>query len=168
MICTRRPRKDRLLDRLRDRELFETAMCAAPARRRCGLYLDDLDLRVDNEHVQIHGKGATIRTVLLNDRGYVTLLELYLARAGYTSGPLFRPSIKGSGGRLSYDAAHARWVRYCTVAGAGIAIHQLRHAHGTELINSGVSIEAVRRRLSTLEVALVDRAAPYAGYHGPG
>ncbi len=93
---------------------------------------------------------------------------LYLARAGYTSGPLFRPSIKGSGGRLSYDAAHARWVRYCTVAGAGIAIHQLRHAHGTELINSGVSIEAVRRRLSTLEVALVDRAAPYAGYHGPG
>ena len=26
-------------------------------------------------------------------------------------------------------------------------IHQLRHAHATELINSGVSIEAVRRRL---------------------
>jgi integrase len=26
-------------------------------------------------------------------------------------------------------------------------IHQLRHAHATDLINSGVSIEAVRRRL---------------------
>jgi site-specific recombinase XerD len=26
-------------------------------------------------------------------------------------------------------------------------IHQLRHAHATELINSGVCIEAVRRRL---------------------
>jgi integrase/recombinase XerD len=26
-------------------------------------------------------------------------------------------------------------------------MHQLRHAHGTELINSGVSIGAVRRRL---------------------
>jgi len=28
-----------------------------------------------------------------------------------------------------------------------VGIHQLRHAHATELINSGVSIEAVRRRL---------------------
>jgi integrase/recombinase XerD len=28
-----------------------------------------------------------------------------------------------------------------------IDIHQLRHAHATEVINSGVSIEAVRRRL---------------------
>jgi site-specific recombinase XerD len=32
-------------------------------------------------------------------------------------------------------------------AGVSIGIHQLRHAHATELINSGVSIEAVRRRL---------------------
>ena len=36
---------------------------------------------------------------------------------------------------------------YCTAAGVSIGIHQLRHAHATELINSGVSIEAVRRRL---------------------
>ncbi|MDI6104588.1 tyrosine-type recombinase/integrase [Actinoplanes sp. NEAU-A12] len=28
-----------------------------------------------------------------------------------------------------------------------IDIHQLRHAHATELINAGVSIEPVRRRL---------------------
>ena len=31
-----------------------------------------------------------MRTVLLDDRGYVALLRLYLARAGYTAGPLFR------------------------------------------------------------------------------
>ena len=36
---------------------------------------------------------------------------------------------------------------YCAAAGAGIGIHQLRHAHAAELINSGVSIEVVRRRL---------------------
>src|SRR6266567_3272242 len=50
----------------------------------------------------------------------------------------------GSG---SADSAHHRWQGYCSQAGADLGIHQLRHAHGTELINSGVSIEAVRRRL---------------------
>jgi hypothetical protein len=59
-------------------------------------------------------------TVLLDDRGYVVLLKLYLARAGYQFGPAFRASINGNGGPLSYDA--------------------------TELINAGVSIEAARRR----------------------
>jgi integrase/recombinase XerD len=39
----------------------------------------------------------------------VIALRLYLARAGYTAGPLFRASINGSGGPLSYDAAHHRW-----------------------------------------------------------
>jgi integrase/recombinase XerD len=85
--------------------------------------------------------------VLLDDRGHVALLKLYLARARYTAGPLFRASINGAGGPLSYDAAHHRWTSYCAAAGVTIDIHQLRHAHATELINSGVSIEAVRRRL---------------------
>jgi integrase/recombinase XerC/integrase/recombinase XerD len=146
-ICSRRPRKDIPLDRLRDRVLFETAYtCGARAAEACGLYVEDLDLQPDDEHVRIHGKGGTVRTVLLDDRGYVSLLKLYLARAGYTSGPLFRASI-GGGGPLSYDAAHHRWEGYCAAAGLVIGIHQLRHAHATELINSGVSIEAVRRRL---------------------
>ncbi|WP_326645417.1 site-specific integrase [Nonomuraea fuscirosea] len=67
--------------------------------------------------------------------------------AGYTAGPLFRASINGRGRPLSYDAAHHRWQSYCAQAGVEIDIHQLRHAHATELINAGVSIEAVRRRL---------------------
>jgi integrase/recombinase XerD len=147
-ICSRRPRRDVPLDRLRDRVLFETAYtCGARASETCGLHVEDLDLRLDDEHVQIHGKGGSIRTVLLDDRGHLALLKLYLARTGYTSGPLFRATINGSGGPLSYDAAHHRWQGYCTAAGADIGIHQLRHAHATELINSGVSLEAVRRRL---------------------
>jgi len=97
-ICSRRPRKDVPLDRLRDRVLFETAYaCGARAAEACGLYVEDLDLRLDDEHVRIHGKGGTVRTVLLDDRGYVALLRLYLARAGYTAGPLFRASINGVG-----------------------------------------------------------------------
>jgi integrase/recombinase XerD len=42
---------------------------------------------------------------------------------------------------------HNRWKKYCAAAGVTIGIHQLRHAHATELIDSGVSIEVVRRRL---------------------
>ncbi|MEU8249094.1 cytochrome P450 [Nonomuraea sp. NPDC048916] len=148
VICPRRPRKDLPLDRLRDRVLFETAyVCGARASEVCGLYVEDLDLRLDGEHVRIHGKGGNVRTVLLDDRGYVTLLKLYLTRAGYTAGPLFRAPINGRGGPLSYDAAHHRWQTYCAAARVEIDIHQLRHAHATELINAGVFIEAVRRRL---------------------
>jgi integrase/recombinase XerD len=100
-----------------------------------------------------------VRTVLLDDRGYVALLRLYLARAGYTAGPLFRASINGSGGPLSYDAAHHRREGYCSAAGVGLEIHQLRHAHTTELINSGVSIEAVRRRLGHASTETTQRYA---------
>ncbi len=147
-ICSRRPRKDVPLDVLRDRVLFETAYtCGARASEVCGMYVEDLDLRLDDEHARVHGKGGTVRTVLLDDRGYVALLRLYLARSGYASGPLFRASVNGRGGPLSYDAAESRWRKYCAAAGVEIGIHQLRHAHATELINLGVSIEAVRKRL---------------------
>ena len=87
-----------------------------------------------------------------------------LDRARYKAGPLFRASINGRGEPLSYDAAQHRWMRYCAVA--GVDIHQLRHAHATELINAGVSIEAVRRRLghasteTTQLYALLDDEVP--------
>jgi hypothetical protein len=55
-------------------------------------------------------------------------LHPYLARAGYTAGRLFRASINGSGGPLSYDAAHHRWEGHCSAAGVEMEIHQLRHA----------------------------------------
>ncbi|WP_280336056.1 tyrosine-type recombinase/integrase [Nocardia wallacei] len=147
-ICARRPRKDVPIDVLRDRLLFETAyQCGMRASEACGLYVEDFDLALDDEHVRVHGKGGTVRTVLLDDRGYVALVKLYLARTGYTAGPMFRASINGSGGPLSYAAAHHRWQKYCAAAGVDIDIHQLRHSHATELINAGVSIEVVRKRL---------------------
>ncbi|MGK8506354.1 tyrosine-type recombinase/integrase [Nocardia asiatica] len=147
-ICARRPRKDVALDVLRDRVLFETAyVCGARASEVCELYVEDFDLRLDDEHVRLHGKGGSVRTVLLDDRGYVAMVRLYLERTGYTSGPMFRASINGRGGPLSYSAAHHRWVRYCAATGVEIDIHQLRHSHATELINAGVSIEVVRKRL---------------------
>jgi integrase/recombinase XerC/integrase/recombinase XerD len=132
------------------------------------MYVEDLDLRPDDEHARVHGKGGTVRTLLLDDRGYVALLKLYLARAGYTSGPLFRASINGRGGPLSYDAAHNRWKKYCAAAGAEIGIHQLRHAHATELINSGVSIEVVRRRLGHASTETTQVYTNSRELHQPG
>ena len=128
---------------LRDRVLFETAcVCGARASEVDGMYVEDLDLRPDDEHDRLHGKGGTVRTVLLDYRGYVALLRLYLVLSGYTSGPLFRASINGRGGPLSYDAAHSRWKKYCAAAGTGIGIHQLRHAQATEFQVSGVASDA--------------------------
>jgi rRNA maturation protein Nop10 len=83
--------------------LFETIhVCGARAGEVGGLYVEDLDLRLDAEHVRIHSKGGT---VLLDDRGYVALLTLYLQRTGYQGGPLLGDSINGTGGPLSCDAA---------------------------------------------------------------
>ena len=63
------------------------------------MYVEDLDLRLDDEHARVHGKGGTVRTVLLDDRGYVALLRLYLARSGYRPG---RCSARAStGGRAA-------------------------------------------------------------------
>jgi hypothetical protein len=46
------------------------------------MYVEDLDLRPDDEHDRLHGNGGTVRTVLLDDRGYVALLNLYLPGPG--------------------------------------------------------------------------------------
>jgi site-specific recombinase XerD len=39
---------------------------------------------------------------------------------------------------------------------AADVIHQLRHSHATELINAGVSIEAVRERLGHSSAAITE------------
>ncbi|WP_282785586.1 hypothetical protein [Nocardia sp. CC201C] len=58
--------------------------------------------------LRIHGRVGKVRSVLLDDRGYVALMRRYLERAGYTSGPMFRASINGHGRPLSYSAARRR------------------------------------------------------------
>lgn len=100
------------MSRLRDRVLFETAyICGTRASEACGIDIEDLDLRLDDEHIRLHGTGGTVRTVLLDDRGYVALLKLCLARTGYRFGALFRPSINAGnllrGERPSLDLVPA-------------------------------------------------------------
>ena len=133
-----------LRDRLFFRLLLETGLRVSEG---LSLYVEDLDLSLDNEHLTVVGKGGKRRTVLLDDPHLVQQLRAYLKRMGYKHGPLFRAEKNGRGGPLRYQSMQERWDRYCSQAGVVCTLHQLRHSHATELINGGVSLPTIRKRL---------------------
>jgi integrase/recombinase XerD len=133
-------RRDRLLFRL----IFETGLRISEA---LGLHLEDLDLTADDEHLNVLGKGGQRRTILLDDVRLVGQLRAFLKQTGYRHGPLFRPQKNGRGGPLRYQSVQERWAGYCAQAGVCCTLHQLRHTHATELINGGVSLATIRKRL---------------------
>ena len=133
-------RRDRVMFRL----IFETGLRVGEA---LALYIEDLDLTSDDEHIRILGKGGRWRTVLLDDRGLVKQLRGYLKQTGYRHGPLFRAEKNGRGGLLRYQSVQERWAGYCAKADIECTLHQLRHTHATELVNDGVSLTTIRKRL---------------------
>jgi integrase/recombinase XerC/integrase/recombinase XerD len=153
--------------RLRDRVLFGLiATTGLRASEALGAHVEDLDLTRDDEHLTVTGKGGRRRTVLLDDPAFLALLRRYLKVTGYRRGPLFRAAKNHVGGPLRYATAEEAWTNYCVTAREKISLHQLRHAHATELVNAGVPVETVRKRLghrdirSTLLYAVKsDRAA---------
>jgi integrase len=124
--------------------IFELGLRAGEA---LGLHVEDLDLSIDDEKISVLGKGSKRRTIILDDRDLLIQLKKYLKQTGYKNGPLFRAEKNGKGGALGYHAAHELWQKYCDKAGRRCTLHQLRHTHATELINGGVSIYTVKRRL---------------------
>lgn len=132
--------RDRLLFRL----IFETGLRVGEA---LALYVEDLNLTIDDEHIKVVGKGGSRRTVLLDDGRTLAMLRAYLKRTGYKYGPLFRAEKNGRGGCLRYQSVQQKWAGYCKKAGITCTIHQLRHAHATELVNGGVSLATIRKRL---------------------
>lgn len=131
-------------DRLFFRLLLETGLRVSEG---LALYVEDIDLALDNEHLTVIGKGGKRRTVLLDDPHLVQQLRTYLKRMGYTYGPLFRAEKNGRGGPLRYQSMQERWDHYCSQAGVACTLHQLRHTHATELLNGGVSLPTIRKRL---------------------
>ncbi len=132
--------RDRLLFRL----IVETGLRVGEA---LALYVEDLDLTRDDEHMSVVGKGNQRRTILLDDARLVRDVRAYLKRNGYTHGPLFRAEKNGRGGPLRYQSVQERWQQYCAHAGVACTLHQLRHSHATELVNAGVSLATIRKRL---------------------
>ncbi len=133
-----------LRDRLFFRLLAETGLRVSEG---LSLYVEDLDLSLDNEHLTVVGKGGKRRTILLDDPHLVQQLRAYLKRMGYQHGPLFRAEKNGRGGPLRYQSMQERWDHYRMQAGVACTLHQLRHSHATELINGGVSLPTIRKRL---------------------
>jgi integrase len=133
-------RRDRLLFRL----IAELGLRVGEA---LSLQIEDVDLARDDEHLSVLGKGGRRRTVLIDGDGLVIQLRAYLRHTGYRHGPLFRAEKNGRGGPLRYQSAHEHWVRYCAAAGVDATLHQLRHTHATALVNAGVSLATIRKRL---------------------
>ncbi len=132
--------RDQLLFRL----IFETGLRVGEALQ---LYVEDLDMTLDDEHIYVRGKGGKRRTVLLDDSKLVAQLRRYLQQTGYKQGPLFRAQKNSRGGPLRYQSAQYHWQKYCKEAGIDCTLHQLRHTHATEMVNEGVSLATIRKRL---------------------
>ncbi len=146
--------------RPRDRLLFGLiAATGLRAGEALALYIEDLDLTPDDERLSVLGKGERRRTVLLDDPQLVAMLRRYLKATGYRHGPLFRAQKNGTGGPLSYQSAQRRWASYCAKAGVTATMHQLRHTHATELVNDGVSLATIRKRLGHKKLQTTQRYA---------
>lgn len=132
--------RDALLFRL----VFETGLRISEA---LNIHLHDLDLTKGDEHLTVLGKGSQRRTVLLDDPKLVNALRKYLRSLDYEHGPLFQAQKNGRGGPMRYQSVQERWQHYATGAGVLCTLHQLRHSHATELVNGGVSLATIRKRL---------------------
>jgi integrase/recombinase XerD len=65
--------------KLRDRVLFGLiATTGLRASEALGVYVEDLYLTVDNEHLTVTAKGGRQRTILLDDPAFLALLRRYL------------------------------------------------------------------------------------------
>jgi site-specific recombinase XerD len=145
-------RRDRLLFRL----IYETGMRISEA---LALYVEDLDLTPDDEHLTVLGKGGKRRTILLDNPAVVKEVRSYLKRMGYRAGPLFRAQKNGWGGPLRYQSVQEHWAHYTALAGIPCTLHQLRHTHATMLVNGGVSLATIRKRLGHASIQTTLRYA---------
>lgn len=150
--------------RLRDRTLFRLlATTGMRIGEALALHVEDLTLERDDERVQVLGKGGKRRTVLLDDPELLRLLRRYLREHGYRRGPLFRAERGTTTAPLTYQAVQARFAGYAAAAGiTGASLHDLRHGHAQTLVNGGVSLSTIRKRLGHASVTTTQRYAEQA------
>lgn len=147
-------------DRLRDRLLFR--LLAATGLRvgeALVLHVEDCHLERDDERLTVLGKGGRRRTVLLDDREVVRLLRRHLRERGYKHGPVFRAERGQPLTALRYSGVQERFAQYAATSGVQASIHDLRHGHAQALVNGGVSLATIRKRLGHASVVTTQRYA---------
>ena len=149
--------------RLRDRLLFRLlATTGLRVGEALALHVEDIHLERDDERLSVLGKGGRRRTVLLDDRDVVRLLRRHLRERGYKHGPVFRAERGHPLNALRYSSAQERFAQYATAAGVHGSIHDLRHGHAQDLVNGGVSLSTIRKRLGHASVVTTQRYAEQA------
>jgi integrase len=96
---------------------------------------------------------------MADDPQLVRLLRRYLTVTKAQHGPLFRALKNGDGRPLRYQTVQERWASYCTAAGVVCTRHQLRHSHATALVQDGVSLATIRKRLGHKHIQITLRYA---------
>jgi len=100
--------------------------------------------------------------VLLEDPTLLRLLRRYQRETGFRHGPLFRAERGLATTPLRYQSAQARFASYATTAGVTGSLHDLRHAHAQALVNGGVSLANIRKRLGHANINTTLRYAEQA------
>jgi integrase/recombinase XerD len=148
------------VDRRRDQLLFRLiAELGLRVGEALTLQAGNVDLARDDEPLSCSARGGRRRTVLIDGDGLIVQLRTYLRHTVYLRGPLFRAAKNGRGGPLRYQSAHAHWVRYGATGGVDATLHQLRQTHATELVNAGVNLATIRKRLGHCNLQTTQRYA---------
>lgn len=149
--------------RLRDRLLFRLlATTGLRVGEALALHVEDCHLERDDERLSVLGKGGRRRTVLLDDRDVVRLLRRHLREHDLKHGPLFRAERGQPLTALRYSSVQERFAQYAAAAGLAGSIHDLRHGHAQALVNGGVSLSTIRKRLGHASVVTTQRYAEQA------
>lgn len=139
--------------------------CGLRRSEICGLDWEDIDLdaltlRVRSPYVYVKGKGyeqdpktPTSRRVVSVPAGFASrLAEIRPPRA---SGPVL---VGKDGSRMHPDAVSHRYTRVCKEAGCHwTSLKNLRHSHATIMLEAGVDVVTVSRRLGHASVSTTDR-----------
>jgi integrase/recombinase XerD len=134
--------------------LRETGMRAGEA---LALTIGDVMLAPGREGVRVRDpKNKTERIVILGATATPKSLRLLRAHLKTVQDqPPHAPLVRSPRGtKVTYDTLHYQWAKVCTTAGLvdeggkpRYTLHQLRHTHGSELIEQGQHKDIVQRVL---------------------
>jgi len=119
----------------------------------------DAEQRSGGSFAERFGAGGVAVHLVALGLGEQRRARRHLSATGYRSGPLFRAEKNHRGGPLRYASAQTRWTQYCHAAEVDATMHQLRHSHATAMVDGGVSLATIRKRLGHANLQTVLRYA---------